>query len=160
MRTCTGTRPERATSMASFSQRHMVGDIAALIDRSEALFPEVDVSTVALWLLATRAGRMTEAFTREVLAEQGIDATEFAILVVLLLSPGPRTTTMADLASAVVLSQPGTTRALQRAERNGSVRRRPDPVDGRAVCIELTKAGRKVVERTTQILLERFTERL
>src|SRR5205823_432736 len=68
MRTCTGTRPERATSMASFSQRHMVGDIAALIDRSEALFPEVDVSTVALWLLATRAGRMTEAFTREVLA--------------------------------------------------------------------------------------------
>ena len=39
----------------------MVGDVAALIDRSGALFPDVDPSTVALWLLAMRAGRMTEA---------------------------------------------------------------------------------------------------
>jgi hypothetical protein len=43
---------------------------------------------------------MTEAFTREVLADQGVKSTEFSIRVVLL-SPGPRTTTMRDLASAV-----------------------------------------------------------
>lgn len=138
----------------------MIGEVTALLDRSGALFPDVDPSTVALWLLATRAGRMTEAFTREVLAEQGIESTEFSILVVLLLSPGPRTTTMSDLASVVVLSQPGTTRALQRSERNGNIRRRPDPADRRVVVIELTKAGRNVVEKTMQILLDRFKERL
>jgi DNA-binding MarR family transcriptional regulator len=138
----------------------MIGDVAGLIDRSSALFPHVDPSTVALWILATRAGRMTEAFTREVLVEQGIESTEFSILVVLLLSAGSRTTTMGDLANIVVLSQPGTTRALQRSERNGNIRRRPDPADGRAVCIELTRAGRNVVEKTMQLLLDRFKERL
>src|SRR5438034_3596159 len=132
--------------MSSDAQRKMIGDVAALIGRSGALFPEVEPSTVALWLLAMRAGRLTEAFTREVLAEQGIESTEFWILVVLLLSPGPRTMTMNDLASAVVLSQPGTTRALQRAERNGNIRRQPDTDDGRAVVIELTGAGRKLVD--------------
>src|SRR6266851_990568 len=136
-------------SVTGYPQRQMVGDVAALLDRSGALFPDVDPSTVALWLLAMRAGRMTEAYTREVLAEQGIESTEFSVLVVLLLSAGPRSTTMSDLASVVVLSQPGITRALQRSERNGNIRRRPDPADGRAVVIE-----------TMQILLARFSERL
>jgi DNA-binding MarR family transcriptional regulator len=54
---------------------------------------------------------------------------------------------MSDLASAFVLSQSGTTRALQRAERYGNIRRRPDRDDGRAVVIELTDAGRDVVEK-------------
>ena len=146
--------------MTSYIQRHRVGDVAALIDRSGQLFPDVDPSTVALWILATRAGRMTEAFTRGVLAEQGIESTEFAILVVLLLSDGPRSTTMSDLAKVVVLSQPGVTRALQRSERNGNIRRRPDPADGRAIVIELTEAGRSVVEKTMQILFDLFKERL
>jgi DNA-binding MarR family transcriptional regulator len=146
--------------MASYAERAMVGDVTALLDRSGALFPDVDPATVALWLLATRAGRMTEAFTREVLAEQGIDSTEFSILVFLLLSRGPRRTTMRDLASAVVLSQPGTTRALQRSEHNGNVRKLPDATDGRAVVIELTDAGRRLVERTMRVLLGRFSERL
>jgi DNA-binding MarR family transcriptional regulator len=145
--------------MTGHFNRQMVGDVAGLIDRSSALFPDVDPSTVALWILATRAGRMTEAFTREVLAEQGIESTEFAILVVLLLA-GPRSTTMSDLASVVVLSQPGTTRALQRSERNGNILRRPDPADGRAVVIELTKAGRNLVEKSMQLLFDRFRARL
>src|SRR2546421_5740020 len=55
--------------MSSFSERAGVSDVAGLIDRSTELFPGVAPSTGALWLLATRAGRMTEAFTREVLAD-------------------------------------------------------------------------------------------
>jgi len=56
-----------------------------------------------------------------------------------------------------LLSQPGTTRALQRAERNGNVLRRPDPTDGRAVVIELTATGRNVVEKAMSLLLQRFS---
>jgi DNA-binding MarR family transcriptional regulator len=138
----------------------MIGDVAAILDRSSEVFPDVAPSTVSLWLLATRAGRMTEAFTREVLAQQGIEVTEFSILVFLLLSLGPRRTTMSDLANAVVLSQPGTTRALQRSERNGTVRRLPDPADGRSVVIELTRKGRQVVETTMRVLFARFEDRL
>jgi len=67
---------------------------------------------------------------------------------------------MSDLARAVVLSQPGTTRALQRSERNGTIRKLADPTDGRSVVIELTTKGRQVVERTMRTLLERFEQRL
>ncbi len=138
----------------------MIGDVGAILDRSAEVFPDVAPSTVALWLLATRAGRLTEAFTREVLAERGIEGTEFSILVFLLLGAGPRRTTMSDLARAVVLSQPGATRALQRSERNGTIRKLPDPADGRSVVIELTKKGRKVVETAMRVLFERLEERL
>ena len=146
--------------MPSYSERAMIGDVPAILNRSAEVFPDVAPSTVALWLLATRAGRMTEAFTREVLAEQGTEDTEFSILVFLLLSSGPRRTTMSDLASAVVLSQPGTTRALQRSERNGTIRKLADPTDRRSVVIELTTKGREVVEITMRILFDRFEERL
>jgi DNA-binding MarR family transcriptional regulator len=67
---------------------------------------------------------------------------------------------MSDLASAVVLSQPGTTRALQRSERNGAIRKLADATDGRSLVIELTVTGRKVVETTMRVLFERFEERL
>jgi len=144
----------------SHSEGAMIGDVTAILDRSADVFPDVAPSTVALWLLATRAGRMTEAFTREVLAEQGTEDTEFSILVFLLLSAGPHRTTMSDLANAVVLSQPGTTRALQRSERNGTIRKLADPTDGRSAVIELTTKGRQVVETTMRILFERFEERL
>jgi DNA-binding MarR family transcriptional regulator len=146
--------------MPNHSEPAMIGDVTAILNRSADVFPDVAPSTVALWLLATRAGRMTEAFTREVLAEHDTEDTEFSILVFLLLSSGPHRTTMGDLASAVVLSQPGTTRALQRSERNGTIRKLADPTDGRSVVIELTTKGRKVVETTMRVLFERFDERL
>jgi DNA-binding MarR family transcriptional regulator len=146
--------------MPSHSEGAMIGDVTAILTRSAEVFPDVAPSTVALWLLATRAGRMTEAFTREVLAEQGTEDTELSILVFLLLSAGRRRTTMSDLANAVVLSQPGTTRALQRSERNGTIRKLADPTDGRSVVIELTPKGRKVVESTMRVVFERFEERL
>ncbi len=113
----------------------MIGDVTAILNRSAEVFPDVAPSTVALWLLATRAGRMTEAFTREVLAEQGTEDTELWILVFLLLSSGPHRTIMSDLARA-------------------------DPSDGRSVVIELTTKGRKVVETTMRVLFERLDERL
>jgi len=138
----------------------MIGDVAAILDRSAEVFPDVAPSTVALWLLAMRAGRMTEAFTREVLANEGTEGTEFSILVFLLLSSGPRRITVNDLADAVVLSQPGTTRALQRSQRNGTIRKLSDPTDGRSVVIELTSKGRKMVESAMRALFERFEERL
>jgi DNA-binding MarR family transcriptional regulator len=144
----------------TYSGRAKVGDLDTLIERATEVVPDVDPSTVALWLYATRAGRMTEAFTREVLAEQGLDNTEFSILVVLWFSPEPHRTTMKDLANAVVLSQPGTTRALQRAERQGRIRKIADPEDGRAVIIQLTGHGRHIVDKTMRLLLQRLGERI
>ena len=50
---------------------------------------------------------------------------------------------LADLAASVLLTASGTTRAVDRLERDGFVRRVPDPDDGRATFVSPTAAGRR-----------------
>jgi DNA-binding MarR family transcriptional regulator len=47
----------------------------------------------------------------------------------------------ADLAAAFDTDSASMTRTIQRLERAGFVRRRPDPVDGRATLVDSTSAG-------------------
>jgi hypothetical protein len=52
----------------------------------------------------------------------------------------------ADLAQAVMLTSSGTTKRLDRLESAGLIERRPDPQDRRGLLIELTPAGRRLVD--------------
>jgi DNA-binding MarR family transcriptional regulator len=45
-----------------------------------------------------------------------------------------------------MLTSSGTTKRLDRLEHAGLIKRRPDPDDRRGVLIELTPAGRKVID--------------
>ncbi|MGA6205352.1 MarR family winged helix-turn-helix transcriptional regulator [Nocardia testacea] len=51
---------------------------------------------------------------------------------------------LTDLTGTEQLTQPGITQLVARLERDGLVRRRRDPADGRAVIVHLTEAGRQV----------------
>jgi DNA-binding MarR family transcriptional regulator len=52
---------------------------------------------------------------------------------------------LGDLARIESVAPPTLTRAIGRLEEQGMVRRRPDPVDGRAVLVEATAAGRRAL---------------
>jgi len=52
-----------------------------------------------------------------------------------------------ELAEHEKVSQPTMTTIIDRLERDGRVRRRPDPADGRARRIEITAQGRRLLER-------------
>jgi DNA-binding MarR family transcriptional regulator len=134
--------------------------IDGLASRTEELLPGASGVTTAIWVWATRVGRLVEAFTREVLADDRVDNSEFMILVVLLFHGSPYRATPSQLEPELVLSQSGLARALQRAESNGTIRKIVDPSDGRALIIELTDEGRSLVEHTMTTLLDRFDERL
>jgi len=134
--------------------------VEALVARTEQLLPGAPGPLAATWVWTMRAGRLAEAFTRELLAEQGIDNSAFTILLVLWFAGNPYRSTPAELSREVVLSQSGTARALQRAVSDGTVRKVGDPADGRAIVIELTAVGRRLVERTMRLLLDRLTERV
>jgi DNA-binding MarR family transcriptional regulator len=135
-------------------------DVDALVDRIDQLLPGAPGPLAATWVWTMRAGRVAEAFTRELLAGEGIDNSEFTILLVLWFAGSPYRSSPADLAREVVLTQSGTARALQRAVRNGTVRKVGHPADGRAIVVELTAAGKRLVERTVTLLLARLEERL
>jgi len=53
---------------------------------------------------------------------------------------------LGELARVEGVAPPTLTRAVDRLEEQGAVRRRPDPVDGRAVRVELTPAGRAAID--------------
>jgi MarR family transcriptional regulator, 2-MHQ and catechol-resistance regulon repressor len=95
----------------------------------------------------TAAGLFFEAhagLSREVergLAASGLSAQWFEVLIRLARTPGGRLR-MCDLAAQVSLSPSGLTRAVDRLEAAGLVRREGCPDDGRGAFAVLTDAGR------------------
>jgi DNA-binding MarR family transcriptional regulator len=126
-----------------------------------ARLPEASAPLAALWAMATRAGRLLETFTREIVAREGLDVSEFTILGALWFQDSPHRSTLSQLAAVVALSQPGVSRAVQRALRNGNLIRVVDEtLDGRTVVVELTAAGHDRVDRSIRELLRRLEARL
>jgi DNA-binding MarR family transcriptional regulator len=84
----------------------------------------------------------TESLDAELRERTGLTLSDYEVLLHLSRSPAS-SLRMADLAANVLLSPSGTTRAVDRLERDGLVRRGPDPHDGRASLVSLTAAGRR-----------------
>jgi DNA-binding MarR family transcriptional regulator len=84
----------------------------------------------------------TESLDVELRARTGLTLSDYEVLLHLSGSPGSALR-MTDLAASVLLSPSGTTRAVDRLERNALVRRGPDPDDGRATLVSLTPSGRR-----------------
>jgi len=79
------------------------------------------------------------------LATAGELSLPAAAVLARLVREGPQRLT--DLAAGERLSQPGTTQLVTRLERDGLARRTPSPADGRVVLVDVTRAGRDLVER-------------
>jgi DNA-binding MarR family transcriptional regulator len=71
------------------------------------------------------------------------------LLLMHLWDTGPQRQT--DLAAEFDTDSASMTRTVQRLERAGFVRRRPDPVDGRATLVESTPAGMALRGRVEQL---------
>ncbi len=74
------------------------------------------------------------------------------LLLMHLWDSGPRR--QAELAAAFDTDSASMTRTVQRLERAGFVRRRPDPVDRRATLVESTPAGRALRDRVERLWTE------
>jgi DNA-binding MarR family transcriptional regulator len=99
----------------------------------------------------------------ELRAAHGLSLHEYEVLLVLSDSPGRRLR-MSDLASAVLLSQSGLTRLVDRLVRAGSVERTRCEEDRRGHYAELTRAGRARFEAARAVhragVRARFLDRL
>jgi DNA-binding MarR family transcriptional regulator len=87
----------------------------------------------------------------------GVSAARLSALSVLVFG-GPRTIT--ELAAAEQVAQPTMTRLVAALEQEGWVARSAHPDDGRAVVIEATAAGRKLLERGRRQRVERLAAEL
>jgi DNA-binding MarR family transcriptional regulator len=89
---------------------------------------------------------------RDVDRDLGVSPTRFSALAGLAFE-GPGN--VGDLAAFERVSRPSMTRLVRDMERDGLVRRLPDPDDGRGVRVRITDKGRALVEavRTRKIAL-------
>ncbi|MEZ4502148.1 MAG: MarR family transcriptional regulator [Dehalococcoidia bacterium] len=69
-------------------------------------------------------------------------------------------TTLAGLAAAEQVTPPTMTRLVAALEADGLVTRRPDLDDRRAITIEATPKGKRVMERGRRLRVERLTAQL
>ena len=119
-------------------------------------FPELDPSAAEAFLQLLRTGDEAFGVTERNLAEHNISQGRFCVLMLLWRStqakaaklwgagdnaPGPRTP--AELADAANVTRATMTGLVDTLERDGFVKREPDPDDRRMMSVRLTARGEK-----------------
>ena len=111
-----------------------------------ALVPDLDVDTMRIALLLSRATTLGRRHVEAAFAACGLSSGEFDVLASLLHAPD-HTSKPSVLARTGMLSSAGMTHRLDLLEQAGYLERRPDPGDRRSTLAVLTEAGKvKVME--------------
>lgn len=124
----------------------------------------LDRDRVAAWRALITANALVLERIERALAEAGLPPLGwYDVLLELSGAPDGRLR-MHELARAVVLSRSGLTRLVDRLERNGLLRRVPDPDDRRGSYAAITEDGRTMLRRMWPIyaagIAEHFGEHL
>jgi DNA-binding MarR family transcriptional regulator len=108
--------------------------------------PDLDTSPMGVIGRVSRLSRQLEQRLDPVFARHGLEQGLFDVLATLRRSGEPYRMRPADLAASVMLTSSGITKRLDRLETAGLVERHPDPQDRRGLLIELTPAGRELID--------------
>jgi MarR family 2-MHQ and catechol resistance regulon transcriptional repressor len=103
-----------------------------------------DLSAVHVWLVLWKASRAVQAQADRSIAQFDMVPTDFGVLEALL-HKGPLT--VKQIGEKVLLTSGSMTAAVDRLEKRGLVKRGDDARDRRARIIDLTPAGRELIER-------------
>jgi len=108
--------------------------------------PEPDDRWVGPWMLLVRTHtKLWERVEAHMRREYGLTMARYDVLAHLRMAGGRLG--LGDLAAAIALSPSGLSKLLDRMERSGLIRRKPDPEDARAAFATITPRGRELVAR-------------
>jgi DNA-binding MarR family transcriptional regulator len=116
------------------------------------VYPEWDLSGMALFGRVSRIERLLDARRLDVLRPQGLSATDIDVLASLW-RHHPAGQRPRDLRRTMMIGSGTLTPRLDRLEAEGWLRRRPDPDDLRGRVLVLTDAGRRQVPQLVEQLL-------
>ncbi len=101
------------------------------------------------WLSFVRThSRLWDRVEAQMRKEHGLTMARYDVLAQLVNAGGRLG--LSDLAAAILLSQSGVSKLLDRMERDDLVRREPDPRDARSAFATITARGRSMVEEARQ----------
>jgi DNA-binding MarR family transcriptional regulator len=108
--------------------------------------PELDASPMGVLGRIARAEQFSGKAIAEELARWGLVRGEFDVLATLRRSGEPHRLNPKVLSERLMLSSAAMTNRLDQLEKRGLIKRTADPTDRRALLIELTPAGRKLID--------------
>lgn len=125
--------------------------VDALIAQWRRERPDLDPSPMALIGRALRLARAWSGSIENLFTERfGLQPGWFDVLSALRRAGPPFALSPTALSESLMITSGGITKRLDRMEGAGLVARRPDPVDRRAVVVELTERGREVVDAAVE----------
>jgi DNA-binding MarR family transcriptional regulator len=117
-----------------------------ILDQWSLQRPDLDVSPMGIIGRISRLSRFLEHSIAEVLARQGLNEPQFAVLAALRRAGPPHCLSPTDLYNSLLVSSGAMTNRLRRLEAAGLVKRVSDPGDGRSLLVALTSKGHKVID--------------
>lgn len=127
--------------------------VATILEQWQAQRPDLDVSPVGVFGRITRIDRHKATALREVYRRHDIDAGEYDVLAALRRNGPPHRLTPTELYRGVLVNSATMTERIDRLERRRLVRRIRSDRDRRSVSVELTAAGRKLIDQAAADLL-------
>jgi DNA-binding MarR family transcriptional regulator len=119
----------------------------SLLDRWAAVRPRQDMTPYEVTARISRIGLHIGRHQEEAFGRFGLNRGEIGVLGALRIAGSKQQLTPTRLFKGLMLSSAGITSRLDRLERRGYVKRRRDPDDRRGVLVELTDAGREVLDQ-------------
>lgn len=119
----------------------------ALLDSWTGVRPRGEMEPYQVTARISRIGLHIARRQEEAFGRLGLNRGEVGVLGALRIAGPEQQLSPTRLFKGLMLSSAGITSRLDRLERRGYVRRRPDPDDRRGVLVELTDAGREVLEQ-------------
>lgn len=116
--------------------------------------PDLDTRPFAVVGRIGRAGHLLDAAVERKLAAYGLNRAGWDVLTALRRSGSPYRMTPTSLYRSVMRTSGAMSNRLNRLEQQGLLRRVPDPADGRGVIVELTPAGKRLVDEVLAEHLE------
>lgn len=137
--------------MASQHSAQRSSDLVDMImDQWRREVPSLDVSSIGVLGRLHRCDVRYQALVSDVLEEFGLTTASFDVLASLRRSGPDHRRTAGQLAATGLISSGGLTQRIDRLEKAGLVERGKDPSDRRVVYIQLTKAGKKLIDEVLQ----------
>lgn len=117
--------------------------------------PDLDIAPLHVLSRITRLAKHHARLRSAAFAEHTLDGWEFDVLAALRRAGDPYELSPGQLVAETLVTSGTMTTRVDRLIERGLVARRPDPRDRRGVLVQLTPAGRDLVDAALSTLLER-----
>lgn len=132
--------------MATHQSRRSSDLVDLIIDQWSRELPALDVSSISVLGRLHRCDIRYQALVSDVLEEFNLTTASFDVLASLRRSGPDYRRTAGQLAEIGLISSGGLTQRIDRLERAGLVERTKEPADRRIVYIQLTEAGKNLID--------------